>query len=267
MAIAPTAFHPARTTGLRRLRAQPRGELHAHQRRRDAQDGQQYWHARHAGRRRPEHRRVLDRRTVDPDSLLAGLQLKARKGLALRVRDRRATSGTSPTRRSGSAGPTCAGRSSRATAPASLGYLPDIAIGGGVRTLGGSPKFFLTTVGIDAQISKPIALDDSAVLTPYVGAQRLIIFADSTVVDLTPSVDPLQQCGYRGHQRAGQPQRHAGNVGGHRANDGMPIGERTPTRLQQPHDLQKARIHRWRGIAGLTTGSRSSTWRRSSPWT
>ncbi len=94
-----------------------------------------------------------------------------------------------------------------------LGYFPDIAIGAGVRTLGGSPKFFLTSVGLDAQISKPIALDDSAVLTPYVGAQRVIIFADSSVVDLTPGVDPLN-CGYLGPNVPGNKNVTPGNSPG-----------------------------------------------------
>jgi hypothetical protein len=47
-----------------------------------------------------------------------------------------------------------------------LGLLPDISLGGGVRTLTGTSKFYLTTVGIDVKMSKPITLQDSAVLIP-----------------------------------------------------------------------------------------------------
>ena len=49
------------------------------------------------------------------------------------------------------------------------------------RTLGGSPKFYLTTVGIDAQISKTLALADSAVLTPYLG--QTVKFGSSLKVE------------------------------------------------------------------------------------
>ena len=42
-----------------------------------------------------------------------------------------------------------------------MGYIPDIAIGGGVRTVTGSSKMYLTTVGIDAELSKPFTLSDS----------------------------------------------------------------------------------------------------------
>ena len=55
------------------------------------------------------------------------------------------------------------------------GILPDISIGGGVRTVMGTAKFTLTTVGIDVELSKPIPIADSVMsLTPYVGFQRLV---------------------------------------------------------------------------------------------
>ena len=79
-----------------------------------------------------------------------------------------------------------------------LGYLPDFAVGGGVRTVTGSSKMYLTTVGIDAEISKPFTLADQAVITPYIGYQHLIIYGNSAVLDATPEVNALQQCGYRG---------------------------------------------------------------------
>jgi hypothetical protein len=79
-----------------------------------------------------------------------------------------------------------------------LGYLPDVAVGGGVRTVTGSSKMYLTTVGIDAELSKPFTLADSGVLTPYVGYQHLIIYGNSAVLDATPNVNALQQCGYQG---------------------------------------------------------------------
>ena len=138
-----------------------------------------------------------------------------------------------------------------------LGYLPDVAICGGVRTLAGAPSFFLTTVGLDVQLSKPFTLADSAVLTPYVSGQRLIIFADSSVVDLTPNVDPLQQCGYEGPNVPSNPYAKGPVY------DGTPVCRNTlntssGSTIANNSDFnnnvtfQRARIHRWRGIVGLT---------------
>jgi hypothetical protein len=79
-----------------------------------------------------------------------------------------------------------------------LGVLPDVAAGGGVRTISGTPQFQLTVASVDAQISKPFALADSSVFTPYVGWQMIWIFGDSGLIDTTPNTDPLQRCGYAG---------------------------------------------------------------------
>ena len=79
-----------------------------------------------------------------------------------------------------------------------FGYIPDIAVGAGVRTMTGSSKMYLTTLGIDAEISKPFTLADEAVLTPYLGFQHLVIYGNSAVLDATPNTNALQQCGYAG---------------------------------------------------------------------
>jgi hypothetical protein len=79
-----------------------------------------------------------------------------------------------------------------------LGYLPDVAVGTGVRTMTGSSKMYLTTIGIDVELSKPFTLSDTGIVTPYVGFQHLIIYGNSAVLDSTPNVNALQQCGYQG---------------------------------------------------------------------
>ncbi len=86
------------------------------------------------------------------------------------------------------------------------GILPDISVGGGVRTVMGTDKFSLTTVGADVELSKPIPIADTFSLTPYVGFQRLYVFANSTVINSTPNVDAIAQCGYTGpNPTTGQP--------------------------------------------------------------
>ncbi|HVU00239.1 MAG TPA: hypothetical protein VHE30_00755 [Polyangiaceae bacterium] len=99
-----------------------------------------------------------------------------------------------------------------------LGILPDVAVGAGVRTITGTPEFQLTTVGLDAQISKPLALASQSVLTPWIGYQYLWIFGDSGLIDTTPATDPVGYCNYAGQNLPGAP---ANPKSGTR--DGQPI--------------------------------------------
>lgn len=79
------------------------------------------------------------------------------------------------------------------------GILPDIAVGGGVRTITGTPQLQLTVAGLDAQISKPLPIQDAMVLTPYLGYQYLWIFGDSGLIDMTPGTDAIRYCNYGGN--------------------------------------------------------------------
>ncbi|MEI8257762.1 MAG: hypothetical protein WCJ30_18960, partial [Deltaproteobacteria bacterium] len=74
-----------------------------------------------------------------------------------------------------------------------VGYLPDFAVRGSVNTLVGNQQLYLTVVGLDAMISKPISLGGVATLTPYLGGQGLLIFGDSTVIDGTPERSAYQE--------------------------------------------------------------------------
>lgn len=78
------------------------------------------------------------------------------------------------------------------------GILPDVAVGGGVRTITGNSQFQLTVVGLDVQISKPLPIADSQILTPWIGYQYIWMFGDSGLIDLTPATDPLGYCNYAG---------------------------------------------------------------------
>lgn len=247
MAIAPTAFHSARTTGLGGFALSLEASF-THVNADASAGGQQYWHAGTAGPVDP-NTHAFSTQNTNPDSLLAVYSLKARKGLAYGFEiagDLGYLANTSLW--VGGADVRWAILEGYRTGP--LGYFPDLAIGGGVRTLGGSPKFFLTTVGLDAQLSKPITLDDSAVLTPYLGAQRVIIFADSSVVDLTPGVDPLN-CGYLGPNVPGNKYATPANLGGQPANNGMPICTKSNEDFDNDTTFRRVRVHRWRWIAGL----------------
>ncbi len=84
------------------------------------------------------------------------------------------------------------------------GMIPDVAAGGGVRTITGTPELQLTISSLDAQISKPIPIEDAVVLTPWIGYQYLWIFGDSNVIDFTPATDPFAACNYAGTSAPGQ---------------------------------------------------------------
>jgi hypothetical protein len=123
-----------------------------------------------------------------------------------------------------------------------LGIFPDVSVGGGVRTVTGTSKFNLTTVGIDAQVSKPIPIGDSATITPVVGYQRLIILGDSNIIDLTPNVDPLQQCGYAGPDA---------QTGAPTCRNKLPNGADNNSDFNNNVTFDKVRVQRNRGILGV----------------
>ncbi len=85
-----------------------------------------------------------------------------------------------------------------------LGVIPDLAAGAGVRTITGTNQFQLTIASLDTQISKRIPVSDAVVVTPWLGFQHLWIFADSNVVDLTPATDEETLCNAPGLRLPGQ---------------------------------------------------------------
>ncbi len=115
MAIAPTAFHAARTTGLGGFALSLEASF-THMNVDASAGGQQYWHLGTAGPVDP-NTHAFSVENTNPDSLLGVYSSRPARASPTGSRSQ-ATSGTSPTRRCGSAGPTCAGRSSRATARA-----------------------------------------------------------------------------------------------------------------------------------------------------
>ncbi len=70
-----------------------------------------------------------------------------------------------------------------------VGILPDISVRGAVETITGNPQFNLTVPSFDVMLSKPIVVARAATITPYLGGQAIWIFADSELIDLTPTID------------------------------------------------------------------------------
>lgn len=131
------------------------------------------------------------------------------------------------------------------------GILPDIAVGGGVRTITGSPEFQLTVAGLDAQISKPIPIADSSIITPWIGYQYLWIFGDGGLVDLTPATDPLGYCNYAGSNVPGNadPTKTKNGVTEY---DGQPVcAGGSPIDFNNNVVFNKVRVERQRILFGL----------------
>lgn len=97
------------------------------------------------------------------------------------------------------------------------GFIPDVGVGGGVRTITGTPEFKLTVAAFDVQISKPIPVAGTVVITPHIGYQWIRIFGDSGLVDLTPNTDPLTSCGYLGDNTPATPDPNKAGL------DGQPV--------------------------------------------
>ena len=75
-----------------------------------------------------------------------------------------------------------------------LGVLPDLSVGGYVNTLTGTNKVKMTVPALDVQLSKPFAIANQVVIQPYLGLQWVWIDVDSGVVDATPGTDAFGGC-------------------------------------------------------------------------
>jgi len=239
-AMSPNAFHPARTTGFGGFALSV--EASYTKINSDATDstGTQYWHQGTRGATDP-NTKAFSTTNNAPDSILQVYALKARKGLPLGF-EVTPVLGILANSSLWMLGADVRWAPFEGFRTGAGGILPDISVGGGVRTVLGSDRFSLTTVGLDAQLSKPIAIADTVQLTPYVGFQRLWVFGDSAVVDSTPNVDAVQQCGYQGpNASTGQPV----------CANKLPNGADNNSDFNNNVVFNKVRTERNRGIVGL----------------
>ena len=58
------------------------------------------------------------------------------------------------------------------------GFIPDLGVGGGVRTITGTSEFKPTIASFDAELSQPLPIAGTVVLQPHVGYQWVRIFGD-----------------------------------------------------------------------------------------
>lgn len=196
-ALAPSAMHSARTTGYGGFHLSIEANYTT------IDDGADYWRKGTQGSRDPNTAQASVE-NASPASALSVYSLKFRKGFGFGVELTGAV-GFMPDTSIVSGGADVRLSLLEGFRTGIGGYLPDIAAGGGVRTITGTPQFQLTTVGIDGQISKPFPLASTSVLTPWIGYQYLFIFGDSGLVDLTPGTNAVQACNYTGNNQPGNP--------------------------------------------------------------
>ncbi len=233
-AIAPTAFYPARTTGVRGIQISIDASytnLHASG---TTPDGTPYWQQGTQGKQGTAT-------NASPDSLLQVYSLKARKGLPLGFEIIPTVGFVAHTKTWVWGGDVRWSllEGFRTGVP---GYLPDFSIGAGARTLSGNSKVYLTTVGFDAKLSKPIPLAETAQLVPAIGYQRLLIFGDSSIVDFTPASDALRDCGYSGANP---------DTGAPICRNKLSNGADNALDFNNYNTFDKVRLHRHRGMVSL----------------
>lgn len=243
-AIAPTAFHPARTTGFGgfALTVESSFTKINSDAFSTASDGsqRQYWHDGTRGATDPASGSFSARNT-SPSSILSVYSLKARKGLPLGF-EATGVLGYIPNTTMWSIGADVSWAPLEGFRTGVLGILPDLSIGGGVRSLVGTDKFTLTTVGLDVKVSKPIPVAESVTFTPYLGYQRLWVFGDSSIVDSTPNTDPIAQCGYQGIDKV---------TGAPNCANKLSTGAPSNGDFNNNFVFQKVRTQRNRGIVGV----------------
>jgi hypothetical protein len=243
-AIAPTSFYPARTTGIGGFQVSIEASYTSinSDKSVDASNGQfmKYWQQ---GTRGPQDQNTKQFSVLNssPEGILQVYALKARKGLPLGFEIAGSLGYVSNTSLWVGGGDV---RWSMLEGfrTGALGLLPDISVGGGVRTLTGSSRFYLTTIGIDVRASKPITLQDMSQIIPSIGFQRLIIFGDSNVVDGTPGVDAMAQCGFNGLDP---------NTGAPTCRNKLPNGSDSNTDFANNFTFDQVRVHRNRGMFAL----------------
>jgi hypothetical protein len=196
-AFAPSGMHTARTTGVGGFHL----SLEAQYTKID--DGADYWKR---GTQGPIDPTTNEASIVNnsPQSMLQLYSIKARKGFAFGLEVTGAV-GFMPKTSILTGGADVRLALLEGFRTGMLGVLPDVAAGGGVRTITGASQFQLTVASLDAQISKPLPIEDSSIITPYIGYQYIWIFGDSGLIDLTPGTDAIQFCDYQGPDVPGSP--------------------------------------------------------------
>ncbi len=238
-AFAPTAMHAARTTGFGGFHLAFEGSLTK------IDSGKAYWQRGTQGPVDPSSKKAAEQ-NANPDDFLQHYAVKFQKGFGFGL-ELTANIGFMPRTSLVSGGADMRMAILEGFRTGFMGAMPDLAVGGGVRSITGTPEFQLTIASADAQISKPFVIADSSVLTPWAGFQQLWVFGDSGLVDLTPATNATQYCNYAGLNQPGSPDPSKD------AQDGQPVcAGGSPLDFNNNVVFDKARLERRRLLFGMS---------------
>lgn len=236
--VAPNANHSARTTGFGGFHFSIEGMYTK------IDDGSDYWRLGSRGSRDPSNNQASVYNT-GPPSVVQLYSVKARKSFGFGL-ELMTTVGFVPDSTILTGGADVRMSLLEGFRTGAMGILPDVAVGGGIRTITGTPEFQLTTVGLDVQISKPLTIASESVLTPFIGYQYLWIFGDSGLIDMTPATDPVGYCGFSGTNVPGNPDPNSSTY------DGQPVcASGSPIDFNNNVVFDNARLERQRMMFGL----------------
>lgn len=195
-AIAPTAMHPARTTGVGGFHISMEAAYTG------IDSDAEYWKL---GSRGSDTLAGGNERNANPASILQLYSMKFRKGFGYGF-EVAAQSGFMPQTSLWSTGADVRISLLEGFRKGIPGFVPDLAAGGGVRTMTGTSQFQLTVASFDLELSKPIRVAEAVVVTPWLGYQQLYAFIDAHVTDFTPRTDEETECDSLGNALPGQAQ-------------------------------------------------------------
>lgn len=198
-ALAPSAPHEARTTGLSGFQVSLLGAFTA------IDAGADYWRrgTRGASDRSPSVDGAGFQQNAEPDGWLQLYSLEVRKGFGFGV-EAAGSLGIMPNTSLIAWGADLRVALLEGLRHGAWRYLPDTSVGIGLRRATGLADLDLGVLALDARVSEPL-VGPSFIVTPWLGYQFARIDAESTLVDLTPGRDALGECGYVGSNVPGTP--------------------------------------------------------------
>ena len=204
-AVAPLAEHPARTTGFGGYRLSLNGSYTT------IDSDALYWKEGTQGAV-AEDKNQFSTTNINPDGVLQVYAIKLAKGFPFGVELGASFGYMANTTIVAGGGDVRIAlfEGFRESVP---GFLPDVGVGGGVRTITGTSQLKLTVAAFDTQLSKPIPIAGTVTLHPHVGYQWLRIFGDSGLVDFTPNTSPINLCNYLGDNNPATPEASAPYTG------------------------------------------------------
>lgn len=240
-ALAPSAPHEARTSGLSGFQVSLAGAFTAIDQQAD------YWRQGTRGRASADPQLGASE-NASPDGWLQLYALELRKGFGFGI-EAAGSLGIMPNTSLVAWGAELRVALLEGMRHGAWRYLPDTSLGLALRRATGLPELAIGAAALDARFSEPFAGPSGFIVTPWLGYQLLRIDADSAWLDLTPGRDALAECGYAGANVPGAP----GGSDASGAPDGTPVCVAgSSADFANAGSFGEAEIYRHRVLVGLS---------------